>query len=138
MPESAQEPQEISPPQEPPRKPRFKDSLPDWTVRAILFIAFLYFSTSKFKTDANAPWTVLFDQIGFGQWLRYLAAACEMTGAVLVLFSLTIEAGLALLGITMLSAMLIDLLVLHRPADAFLPFAIVCGLIAFGLHRRRV
>lgn len=138
MSELTQQPQDLSTPQETPRKSRFKDSLPDWTLRVILFIAFLYFSTGKFKTDANAPWTVLFNQIGFGRWFRYLAGAIEMAGAFLVLFSRTVEVGLVLLGTTMFGAMLISLLVLRRPSDAFIPFAIVCALIAFGLHRRRV
>jgi hypothetical protein len=138
MSETIPEPQELSPPQEAPRNLRFKDSLPDWGLRVIIFIAFLYFSTGKFKADPKAPWTVLFDQIGFGQWLRYVAAAFEMAGAFLVLFSRTVEAGLVLLATIMFAAMLIALLVLHRPSDAFVPFAILCGLIALGLHRRRV
>ena len=132
------EPQELPPPQESPRDSRFKDSLPDWALRGIIFVAFLYFSTGKFKTDPNAPWTVLFNRIGFGQWLRYVAAVLEMVGAFLTVFSRTVEAGLVLLGTIMFGALLIVLLVLHRPSDAFVPFAILCGLIALGLHRRRV
>lgn len=138
MSEIIQEPKESSPLNEAPRELKFKDSVSDWTLRAIIFIVFLYFGTGKFKTDPHAPWRVLFDQIGFGQWLRYVAAAIEILGAFLVLFSASVEIGLVLLAITMVGATSIVLFVLHRPADAFLPFAVLCGLIALGLHRRRV
>jgi uncharacterized membrane protein YphA (DoxX/SURF4 family) len=133
-----QQPQELPQPPTAPRELKFKNSGKDWALRVLLFVAFLYVGTSKFKTDVNAPWVVLFNEIGFGQWFRYFAGALEITGALLVLFSGLVEIGLVLLMGIMLGAMCISLFVLRRPSDAFLPFAILCGMIAFLMHRRRV
>jgi putative oxidoreductase len=119
-------------------EPRFANSGRDWSIRAVIFLAFLFFGASKFKTDANAPWVVLYSQIGFGDWFRYLTAVIEILGGFLVLIPQTVMAGLAVLGCTMAGAVLIDGFVLHRSVDAFFPFSVLCGLIAFGLHRRRV
>lgn len=137
MPESLQEhPQEVS--QDTPRELKFKNSGWDWALRIIIFAAFLYIGTGKFKSDANAPWVVFFGAIGLGQWFRYFTGVVEITGSFLVLFSGMVEIGLALLTATMLGALCIALFVLRKPLDAFLPFAILCGIIAFLLHRRRV
>lgn len=120
------------------REQKFRNSGPDWASRALIFVVFLYFGTAKFKSDPDAPWVVLFDQIGLGQWLRYFTGVLEMVGAFLVLVSGTVEIGLAILISTMFAAMAASLLILHRPSDAFFPFAFLSGMVAFWLHRRRV
>ena len=125
-------------PAEAPRQLRFKNSVRDWAIRALIFVAFLFFGTGKFKTDSNAPWVLLFDRIGWGSWFRYLTGSLEIAGAFLVLISQTVELGIALLIATMFGAMLVVALVLHRPQDAFFPFAFLSGMIAFWMHRRRV
>lgn len=117
---------------------KFKGSAPDWTLRALIFVAFLFFGAGKFNSDANASWAVLFREIGFGLWFRYFTGAVEMVGAFLVLIPQTVMAGLAVLGLTLTGAVLTDLIVLHRATDAFSPFAILCALIALWLHRQRV
>lgn len=117
---------------------RFANSGRDWVLRAIIFLGFLFFGSGKFKSDANAPWIVLYNQIGFGDWFRYFTAVIEILGAFLVLIPRTVMAGLVALGCTMMGAVLIDGFVLHRFVDAFLPFSILCGFIAYGLHRKRV
>jgi len=138
MTETAQEPPVPQAPTESPRELKFKDSWRDWAIRALIFVVFLFFAAGKFKTAADAPWVVLFDRIGMGQWFRYFTGALEMVGAFLVLFSRTVEIGLALLAAVMLGAMIIVVLILHRPADAMFAFAFFCAFIAFWLHRRRV
>jgi putative oxidoreductase len=117
---------------------KFMNSLPDWGLRAAIFVVFLFFGAGKFKSDAQAPWVVLYGEIGFGQWFRYFTAVIETIGAFLVLIPQTVTAGLATLGLVLTGAVLIDLIVLHRAADTFVPFAILCALVAFWLHRRRV
>jgi putative oxidoreductase len=117
---------------------KFPNSGTDWALRAVIFLVFLYFGAGKFKSYANAPWVIFYDQVGFGQWFRYFTAVIEILGAFLVLFPQTVTAGLAVLGCTMVGATLIDVAVLHRFADAFVPFSVLTGLIAFWLHRRRV
>ena len=117
---------------------KFSNSAPDWVLRALIFVVFFFFGTGKFKSNADAPWVVLYNQIGFGQWFRYFTGAIELLGAFLVIFPRTVTEGFTLLACTMAGAMLIDAFVLHRLADAFFPFAVLSGLIALWMHRRRV
>ena len=116
---------------------KFRNSLSDWLLRTVIFVAFLFFGAGKFKSDANAPWVVLFNQVGFGQWFRYFTGMLETVGAFLVLIPQTVTAGLAVLVSLMIGAVLIDLTVLRHPADAFVPFSILCAFIALWMHRRR-
>ena|SRR3569833_1173855 len=121
-----------------PRELRFRNSIPDWAIRVVLFLVFLYFGTAKFKSAVGAPWVVLFDQIGAGQWLRYFTGVLEILGAFLILVSGTVEIGVTILIVTMLAAVVATLLILHRPSEAFVPFALLSGMVAFWLHRRRI
>ncbi|HTM16677.1 MAG TPA: DoxX family protein [Terracidiphilus sp.] len=125
-------------PQDAPRQLKFRNSVPDWSIRAVTFLVFLYFGTAKLKSEAGAPWVVFFDQLGFGQWLRYVTGALETAGAFLVLISATVEIGLAILIATMLGAAIVAMFILHDAGEAFVPFALFSGMIAFWLHRRRV
>src|SRR5579863_4037872 len=113
---------------------KYKNSAPDWGLRTIIFVVFLFFACRKFTSDPKAPWVVLYEQIGFGQWLRYVTAVIEIVGAFLVLISQTVTAGLAMLVLVMVGAVLIDIAVLHQFVDAFLPFAFLSALIAFWMH----
>ena len=124
-------------PQDSSRVKRFKDSTQDWLLRGLFFAAFLFFASSKFKNSLGAPWVVLFKQIGIGQWFRYFTGAIEFLGAVLLLFSQTVERGLALLIAVTLGAFVILVFVLHRTGDALIPFAFMSAMIAFWMHRHR-
>jgi putative oxidoreductase len=137
MAENTQEVQLTQAPEETPRVP-FKSSRRDWAARVVIFLLFLFFASGKFNTAADGPWAILFKQIGIGQWFRYLTGALECLGAFLVLLPKTVEAGLALLAVILLGAMGTQIFALHRPADAFVAFALLCALVAFWLHRRRV
>lgn len=130
--------QPVAHPQEAPHELRFRNSAADWAIRTIIFVVFLFFASGKFKNDADAPWILLFNQIGLGDWFRYLTGVLEIAGAFLVLISSAVEIGLALLAAIMLGALVVVLLVLHKFSEAYFPFAFLCGLIAFSLHRRRV
>jgi len=117
---------------------KFANSTTDWALRAVIFAIFVFFGGGKFKPDTNTTWIQLFNQIGFGQWLRYVTGVVELLGAFLTLFPQTVSIGLAFLGTTMVGAVLIDVFVLHRILDAIVPFAILCAMIALWMHRRRV
>lgn len=117
---------------------KFKNSATDWALRAAIFALFVSFGGGKFKPNTNAVWIQLYDEIGFGQWFRYATGIVELLGALLMLFSQTVTAGLAFLATTMVGAVLVDVIVLHRIADAIVPFAILCAMVALWLHRRRV
>jgi len=138
MSDTTQEAQQPVPLPDAPRELKFRNSAPDWAARAAIFVVFLYFGTAKFKSDAGAPWVVFFDQVGWGQWLRYVTGALETAGAFLVLISGIVEIGLAILIATMLGATIIAMFIMHDAGEAFVPFALFSGMIAFWLHRRRV
>jgi hypothetical protein len=121
---------------ESPQK-EFKNSGADWALRGFAFALFFFFSGWKFTSDFNKHWIQLYEEIGFGQWLRYVTGAMEFAGAFLTLYPQTVTAGLSLLGTTMLGAFLIDVIVLHRFADSFVPGSIFCALLALWLRRRR-
>jgi hypothetical protein len=125
-------------PQDSPRALRFKGSAGDWFLRGIFFLAFMFFATGKFKNSAGAPWVVLFKQVGVGHGFRYFTGVVEFIGAALLLFSQTVERGLAVLIAVTFGATMILILVLHRAPDALVPFAFMSAMIAFWMHRRRV
>src|SRR5579863_4007588 len=114
---------------------KFKNSPADWASRAVIFAIFLFFGGRKFEPGANASWIELYNEIGFGQWFRYMTGIIELIGTLLLLFSQTVTVGLALLATTMVGAVLVDVIVLRRYADAFIPFAILCAMIALWLRR---
>ena len=116
---------------------RFRNSNLDWALRTVIFVIFLFFGAGKFTSNADAPWVVLYSQVGFGQWFRYFTGVVEILGAFLVLIPQTVLVGLAALATTLTGAILVVVIVLHRPTDAFLPLALLCALISFWMHRRR-
>ena len=124
--------------QDTPHELKFKDSAKDWLLRGAIFVAFMYFATGKFKNASDAPWVVLFQKVGIGQWFRYFTGVVESIGAVLLLFSRTVELGLGILITVTLGATVVLILVLHRASDALVPFAFMSAMIAFWMHRRRV
>jgi hypothetical protein len=78
-----------------------------------------------------------FDQIGLGQWFRYLTGIVEIAGAVLLWLPGRQVVGAGLLGATMVGAVLIHLPVLGPSAVP----AIVLGLIAacvLYIHRAQI
>jgi putative oxidoreductase len=120
-----------------PSQPKFANSIPDWAARVLIFAVFLFFAAGKFTSNPNAPWVVLFREVGFGQWFRYFTGILEIAGAFLVLIPRSVTAALILLMGTTSGAILVVVVVLHRPADVVVPFALLAGLIAFWLRRRR-
>ena len=115
----------------------FRNSLTDWVMRGGIALIFLLFGADKLLAGPNAPWVIFFGQVGIGQWFRYLTGAVEVLGAVLILLPRTVTAGLAVLSGAMMSAILILVLVISQPADAFISFAFLCGFLAFWMWRRR-
>ncbi|MGD1920986.1 MAG: DoxX family protein [Pleurocapsa sp.] len=72
----------------------------------------------------------IFDDIGFGQWFRYLTGLIEVSGAILVLMPLTAFWGALLLSLTMIGAILIHLFVLRgSPSFAMLLLAVTSTLM---------
>jgi len=114
-----------------------RNVLSDWMFRVAIALIFVLEGTEKFSANPDSSWVRLFQQIGAGQWFRYVTGLVEVLGAVLVLVPWTVTAGLALLGCTMAAATLIVLLVLGRPGDSVFPGIFFIGLAAFYWSRRR-
>ncbi len=122
---------------EPSSEQRFPNSWKDWVIRIGIALLFLFMGTQKFSSRPGAPWVDYFNQAGFGQWLRYFTGILETLGAVFVVASRTVTAGLSILGCVLAGAILVSASVMHRPMDVFVPFALLCGMMAFWLRRRR-
>lgn len=121
-----------------PTELKFAGSTPDWAARMALFLIFLYFGAAKVNSAPNSAWVEFFNDVGFGQWFRYFTGILEIIGAFLVLIPQTVREGLVLLMCIMSGALVIVLFDLHRPPGAIVPFALICAMIAFWMHRRRV
>ena len=105
-----------------------------WVARAFLALVFLGAGTSKL---AGEPAMVtMFDQIGAGQWTRYLVGTLELAGAVGVLvprLSALAATGLVLL---MVGATITNLAVLDDPPWLTLTLLVVAAFVAWAGWRR--
>lgn len=104
-----------------------------WILQALL-AAFFAFASSAPKLLGESSTVEGFDVIGAGQWLRYLAGAAELAGAIgLVVPRLS---GLAAIGLSLLmigaaytNAFVIDG---HYPVVTPLILLVLCAFIAWG------
>jgi hypothetical protein len=87
-----------------------------------LCLAAVFFMVGGAKLVGRHDMMVLFQEIGVGQWLRYLTGALEVTGAALLIVPMLSGGSALMLGAIMVVATLIELFVLHRPPVA----ALVC------------
>lgn len=94
----------------------------------IAAIPFLTTGSAKLLGTESA--IAMFDDIGWGQWSRYLAGSIEIIGAILVLISPMVLWGALLLSLTMIGAVLIHLFVLGgSPSTALLLLATTSTLM---------
>lgn len=117
-----------------------RDRLGDWVLRGGVAFAFVLFGADKFPSHPGDAWVKFFDQVGIGQWFRYVTGIVEVAGALLVLIPRTAQIGLALLAITMACAALIVTFRLGRPADSILAdiFCVVLTLLWRSRRAREI
>lgn len=98
-----------------------------WVLQLLAAAAFLAAAAAKL---AGVPMMVeLFDQIGLGQWFRYVTAAVEITGGVALLVPRTAPWGAVLLAATMVCAVITHLFVVHTsPVGAVVLLAVVIAI----------
>ena len=72
-----------------------------WAIQGLLALAFVMAGGSKLAGDEQM--VAMFQQIGFGQWFRYLTGAIEVTGAIMLLIPRTAVIGGGLLAVTMVA-----------------------------------
>jgi uncharacterized membrane protein len=102
-----------------------------------LLLAGLFFLVGGAKLIGRHDMVELFRSIGVGQWLRYVTGVFEVAGAAFMVVPLSSGASAVALGIIMISATLIELLVLRRPPIAAMACLSAHTYVAWGrlLHR---
>jgi uncharacterized membrane protein YphA (DoxX/SURF4 family) len=99
-------------------------------VLRVLFAA-LFAAAGAFKLAGAAPMVDEFAKVGLGQWFRYFTAACELTGAGLLLRPRTVAFGAALLTCVCIGAFCAQLLVLHQDIVHTIVFATILAGIGW-------
>jgi hypothetical protein len=102
-----------------------------------LLLAGVFFLVGGAKLIGRHDMIELFRNIGVGQWLRYVTGVFEVAGAAFMVIPLASGASAVALGIIMISATLIELLVLRRPPIAAMACLSAHTYVAWGrlLHR---
>ena len=113
-----------------------QDVLISWILR--LAVAGVFLSVGADKFYADSLWVKLFNQIGWGDWFRYLTGTLQVTGAVLVVVPRTFLIGIGLLACTMLGAAAVWIVRFGAPGNAIIPAAILVALLVIGFHGARV
>jgi putative oxidoreductase len=98
-----------------------------WFFRLIVAAFFLYVGARKLL--GATMWVTIFEQIGAGQWFRYLTGLLQISGAILLMFPRTFLVGVSALASTIIGAIITWIFVLHEPRSAILP-AIVSTILA--------
>ena len=88
-------------------------------------VAVLFILIGSGKFDANGMWVELFDQIGLGQWFRYLTGIMQAGGGMLVLFRRTLTLGTAMIACTMIGAAIVDVVVMRQPVFMIIPLLLL-------------
>jgi uncharacterized membrane protein YphA (DoxX/SURF4 family) len=103
-----------------------------WVLQGIVAAAF--FAAGAAKLTGAAYMVQVFDQIGIGQWFRFVTGSVEVAGALALVAPGLASLGGILLGTTMVFATLTHLFVLHTSPVP----AIVLGLLnALIVYLRR-
>jgi uncharacterized membrane protein YphA (DoxX/SURF4 family) len=106
------------------------DQLKIWLPRIAAALLFFFIGLSKFGRQSR--WITTFEQIGFGQWLRYATGILQLAGGVMVLVPRTFLLGIMMLAVTMLGAMIAWVFLLGAPFNALFPGALLIGLIVIA------
>jgi putative oxidoreductase len=102
-----------------------------------LALAGVFFLVGGAKLIGRQDMVELFRSIGVGQWLRYVTGLFEVIGAAFMVVPLASGASAVALGTVMISATLIELLVLRRPPIAAMACLSAHTYVAWSrlLHR---
>jgi uncharacterized membrane protein YphA (DoxX/SURF4 family) len=96
----------------------------------VMGVLFLYLGGAKLLGTPAA--VRLFNDIGWGQWFRYVTGVVEVSGALLLLIPALAGASALLLMSVMVAATGIELFVLHRPPVAAMACLCAHTIIARG------
>ena len=99
------------------------------TLRVILTLAFI--GAGGGKLVGVEMMVMTFDQIGFGQWLRYLTGLIEVLGVALLWMPRKQVIGAALLGGTMVGAVMTHWFILGPSAVPAIVLGLVCTTVIY-------
>lgn len=100
-----------------------------WVLQGVVAAAF--FAAGAAKLAGAAYMVQLFDQIGLGQWFRYLTGVVEVAGAVALIYPGLASLGGLWLGGTMVGAVLTHLFVLHTSPAPAIVLGVLNALIVY-------
>ena len=113
---------------EPPsRRQLFLQKLPTFQQAGVAAL-FVFIGWGKF--DSEGMWVQLFDQIGWGQWFRYLTGVMQAGGGILVLFRRTLTLGTAMIASTMVGAAIVDIVVMKAAIFMIIPLLLLIVVLA--------
>lgn len=99
-----------------------------WVVQVLLAAAFLMAGSSKLA--GNEQMISMFQQIGLGQWFRYLTGIIEIAGAMMLVIPRTALFGGSLLALTMIGGIATHLfLVGGSPVPAIVLLALASVVV---------
>jgi hypothetical protein len=106
-----------------------------WVLRIVLAAVFLIAGTSKLAGARTHVET--FENLGVGQWLRYVTGSVEVIAAILIMIPRTVVLGAALLTATMIAATATHLFLIGGSPLATLVLLLMSFLVAWyhGLYR---
>lgn len=104
-------------------------------LRGILTLAFVAAGLAKL---AGAEMMVAtFEAVGVGQWFRYVTGVIEVAAPILLWLPGKQVAGAALLGATMVGAVLAHLFILGPSAVPAVILGLICAAVIY-LHRKQI
>ena len=101
-----------------------------WIVRILLCALFLYEGLDKF--GARPLWIRIFEQIGWGQWFRYVTGIVETAGAITMLIPALTPIAVMLLGSAMVGALLTHALVIGVGPQSVFVTILLCLIVMVG------
>jgi putative oxidoreductase len=105
-----------------------------WILAVLLALAF--FMAGGIKLISRPGMVREFEQIGFGQWLRYVTGIFEVSGAVGVLIPKFRFWAALLIACVMVGATLTNLFILHLPGTAVQTAILLALALTFAALRR--
>jgi putative oxidoreductase len=106
----------------------------EWTLRVLLALVFVAAGVDKF---VGPMWVRVFNDIGFGQWFRYVTGVVELLGALLLLVRPATMIAVPMLICTMLGALLVHVTVVGVGFPTIAVSILLALLLGLGLLYRR-
>lgn len=106
----------------------------EWVLRVLLALVFAAAGVDKF---VGPMWVRVFNDIGFGQWFRYVTGVVELLGALLLLVRPATMIAVPMLICTMLGALLVHVTVVGVGFPTIAVLIFLALLLGLGLLYRR-